>query len=81
MGFPPTAFDSLMLPLGETTTQTLTVPRIFIRRASSGYEGGTLVLTLRVSSASVGAGSLAYAENEKKPLAMANANIPLPHVL
>src|SRR2546422_11650736 len=49
-GCPPTTLVLFRFPLGATTTRTLTVPVMLMRRATSGYTGATLVFVLRVSS-------------------------------
>ncbi len=52
-GCPPTTFASFTVPLGATTTCTLTVPVIFILRANSGYSGCTLLFARRTISLSL----------------------------
>ena len=49
-GCPPLTSTDLTLPLGKTNASTLTVPRKFIVRASSGYCGTTRLTTLRMVS-------------------------------
>ncbi len=44
------AFVAVTRPSGEITTCSLTLPLMFMCLASSGYVGGTLVLTFRPAS-------------------------------
>src|SRR5262249_40361566 len=49
-GCPPTTRVVLTWPSGLMTTSIFTLPATFIRRASSGETGETLVLTFRLDS-------------------------------
>jgi hypothetical protein len=49
-GLPPSTVVNFNFPLGATTASSLTVPLIYILRASSGYTGTTLLTIFRFTS-------------------------------
>src|SRR5579863_628195 len=52
-GCPPTTRVLFTWPSPAMTTSILTLPKTFIRRASSGYTGAVLLFTLRLDSSVV----------------------------
>src|SRR3984893_5230618 len=57
-GCPPTSFAFLTDPFGATVIWTFTTPVMFMRLASSGYTGATLVFVFRSTSCPQARGAL-----------------------